>query len=133
MNPSNTECTHAGGVVRRSTESGRWYLIVQSMKEPSHWVLPKGHIERGETTEQTAAREVEEEAGVRAEIIEPLGTIEYERLGKRLRVLFYLMSHLEDVEQEEDREIRWCPADEAIETLTFEEMRDLVRDAEARP
>ena len=41
------------------------------------WPLPKGHVEAGETAEQAAVREVEEETGIRAEVVAALGTIDY--------------------------------------------------------
>src|SRR3546814_13459384 len=41
------------------------------------WSLPKGHIEQGETAEQTAMREVEEETGIQGTVLAPLGSIDY--------------------------------------------------------
>src|SRR5438046_8343836 len=41
------------------------------------WSLPKGHIEEGETPEQTAVREVAEETGISSTVVRPLGTIDY--------------------------------------------------------
>ena len=59
--------THAGGVVAREAGGERRYLLVRASRDPG-WVLPKGHIERGETPEQAAVREVAEEAGISIEI-----------------------------------------------------------------
>ena len=60
------------------------------------WVLPKGTIEKGETYEQTALREVREETGVRAKIIEYIGKSEYSfnipRNVVEKEVHWYLMS-----------------------------------------
>ena len=41
------------------------------------WSLPKGHLERGETYEDAAVREVEEETGIRGRLLAPLGTIDF--------------------------------------------------------
>ncbi|WP_165865751.1 NUDIX hydrolase [Vallicoccus soli] len=41
------------------------------------WSLPKGHIEPGESVEDTAVREVEEETGIRGTVLAPLGSIDY--------------------------------------------------------
>ena len=41
------------------------------------WSLPKGHIEAGESTEDAAVREVEEETGIRGRLLAPLGTIDF--------------------------------------------------------
>ncbi|MGE5587498.1 MAG: NUDIX hydrolase [Clostridia bacterium] len=46
------------------------------------WVLPKGKVEAGETSEAAALREVEEETGVRAEVLKPAGTSEYTYLSE---------------------------------------------------
>ncbi len=56
----------AGGVV--VDEAGRWLLIHRN----GRWDLPKGHLEAGESIETCAAREVEEETGVRGEVVRPL-------------------------------------------------------------
>src|SRR5690242_21793015 len=50
------------------------------------WSLPKGHIEEGETPEQTAVREVGEETGIVGAIIRPLGTIDYWFVAERRRI-----------------------------------------------
>ena len=56
----------AGGVV--VDDAGRWLLIHRN----GRWDLPKGHLEAGESIETCAAREVEEETGVRGEVVRPL-------------------------------------------------------------
>ncbi len=61
----------AGGVVFYKKS------ILLLKKENGSWVLPKGHIEIGEKKEEAALREVHEEAGVKAEILEYLDYIEY--------------------------------------------------------
>lgn len=61
----------AGVVVFRGDE----VLVIKNRF--GEWVLPKGKIEPGETPEEAALREVEEETGVRAEILRPAGTSEY--------------------------------------------------------
>lgn len=69
-----TEFTHAGGIVFRGKGTKKEFLIVKTKKPPYEWVLPKGHIELGESSKETAIREVREEAGVWAKIIKHLGT-----------------------------------------------------------
>ncbi|TSC78157.1 MAG: ADP-ribose pyrophosphatase [Parcubacteria group bacterium Gr01-1014_33] len=63
----------AGAVIFRETKKGREYLLLQHTDEADkktgksklgHWDFPKGHIEKGETTEKTVRREVKEETGV---------------------------------------------------------------------
>src|SRR3990172_5162316 len=64
--------TSAGGVVYRKSREKIEFLIVQHSGH-HRWVLPKGWIDAGETKEETAVREVKEEAGVEAEIQDYLG------------------------------------------------------------
>lgn len=56
----------AGGVV--VNDCGEWLMIHRN----GRWDLPKGHLESGERIEECAAREVEEETGVAAEVVRPL-------------------------------------------------------------
>jgi 8-oxo-dGTP pyrophosphatase MutT (NUDIX family) len=51
------------------------FLLVTSRRRPKQWVYPKGHVEDGERPEETAVREVEEEAGVLARITKMLDDI----------------------------------------------------------
>ena len=82
--------THAGGVVVRTVDGEREYLLVEARRSPGEWVLPKGHIEAGETPEAAAAREVEEEAGVRAAVVARAGESQYAVDGQPVRVVFFL-------------------------------------------
>lgn len=50
------------------------------------WCLPKGHIEKGETPQQTAVREVHEETGILGEVIDSIATIDYWFTGTTQRV-----------------------------------------------
>lgn len=68
----------AGGVVYK--QIGDKYLFLIGKHSGYHkWVLPKGLVEKGESLLETALREVEEEVGVKAKVVEmaPLKTIEY--------------------------------------------------------
>lgn len=50
------------------------------------WSLPKGHIEAGETREQTAAREIQEETGISGRVIGELGTIDFTFVAEGRRI-----------------------------------------------
>lgn len=61
--------THAGAVVWRQGPKGPLFLLVTARGRDDEWVLPKGHIDAGETAEQAARREVREETGLDIELI----------------------------------------------------------------
>jgi 8-oxo-dGTP pyrophosphatase MutT (NUDIX family) len=121
--------THAGGVVVRDSPSGPLYLIVEARREPGVWVLPKGHINDGETPEEAAVREVEEEAGCHATIVEPIGAI---RFGDT-RVAFFLMKYQHDVPRTESRGLFWGAYDQARERLSFGDTQALLARVHAAP
>ncbi|MCK6446575.1 MAG: NUDIX domain-containing protein [Planctomycetes bacterium] len=122
-------CTHAGGVVVRERAGVAEFLIVRSLKNREHWVLPKGHIDPGETAEVAAVREVREEAGVAAELERYLGTSEYVANGERCVIAFWRMRWLAEVGRAEDRELAWLPLAAAVTRLSFADARELVRRA----
>jgi 8-oxo-dGTP pyrophosphatase MutT (NUDIX family) len=98
--------------------------------------LPKGHPDGEETSLQAALREVREEAGVQAEVVESLGEVRYwyQRGGRRIAkvVEFFLLRYVSGDLADHDHEVehaRWVPAEEAVETLTYAGERDMVRRA----
>ncbi|KFI45860.1 ADP-ribose pyrophosphatase YjhB, NUDIX family [Bifidobacterium bohemicum] len=75
----------AGGLI--FDEHGRVALIARHSRNGHlEWCLPKGHIEKGETPEQTAVREVHEETGILGEIVDSIATIDYWFTGTSQRV-----------------------------------------------
>lgn len=119
----------AGGLVIRTDGDVPRLLIIRAKKNPQHWVLPKGHIESGESAEETATREVEEEAGVEAAPIAHAGSIDFNLDGSEIHVEYYLMEFQRQVGDGEQRGERWCTLEEADELLSFENTRQLIRDA----
>ena len=124
--------THAGGVVISGTGTRRRFLIARGSRAPYEWILPKGHIDPGETPEETARREVLEETGVEARVISALGTESFTYEGREVRVRYFAMRATGTGTAIEDRETRWCLLAEAETMLGFESARDMVRRAESQ-
>ena len=106
-------------------------LVTQHSKHKG-WDFPKGHREIYENEQQTALREVEEETGVKAEIIEKAGQTQYfyyEEGQKVLKtVVFYLMKYTGEGEASTAFEVsamKWLPIDNVEEQLTFKDTKQL--------
>ncbi|WP_145194874.1 NUDIX domain-containing protein [Planctomycetes bacterium Poly30] len=112
--------THAGGVVLRLQPGASPLVLVvrPSSGSRSEWVLPKGHIEPGESAEEAAVREVAEEAGVAASDPHYVGFIRYEASRGHVSCAFYSMNEDGPVPSEEDRPVAW---------LGLEKLRGLMR------
>lgn len=121
-----SDYTHAGGIVYRVVDGRPEYLVITAKENAAHWVLPKGHIEAGESPEAAAIREVREETGIDASTADPVGTIEFELGGESVRSVFYLMRADAAHDDAENRRQRWCRYDEALDLMTFDDSRDLV-------
>jgi 8-oxo-dGTP pyrophosphatase MutT (NUDIX family) len=103
------------------------------------WTLPKGTPTAGETTEQTALREVAEETGLEVRIVAPLPSIDYAFVQDATRIRktvhYFLMEPIGGDLSRHDHEferVRWVPFSEAGALLSFQTERDLVATAEAR-
>ncbi|WP_019973368.1 NUDIX hydrolase [Mycobacterium sp. 141] len=96
------------------------------------WSLPKGHIELGETAEQTAIREVAEETGIQGTVLAALGSIDYWFVteGRRVHktVHHYLMRFRDGELSDDDvevTEVAWVPLDELPSRLAYADERKL--------
>jgi len=131
----------AGGVLVRRLK-GRWVCaaIRPAGKPEGVWALPKGIVGRGERTDETALREVEEETGARGRLVTKLGDVRYvytwagERIFKV--VSFYLVRYrggrLGDVAPEHAHEIahvRWLQLEDAPRLLAYKGEREVVEKA----
>jgi 8-oxo-dGTP diphosphatase len=117
----------AGGVVVRD---GR--VAVVHRPRYDDWSLPKGKLDPGESWEDAAVREVEEETGVRASIVGELETSRYvDDKGRDKTVRWYRMEALEEGPFTPDHEVdqlRWLAPQEARALLTYDHDRALVDD-----
>ena len=135
------EQVSAGGVVHRR-RGRRTEVALISVGEPGRWQLPKGLVGRGETPEEAALREVEEETGLRCEVVAELERVEYWYFSKggarRVRfhkfVHFYLMRHVSgDVSGHDDEvnEARWVALEDAEGMLAFKGEKKALAEARA--
>jgi 8-oxo-dGTP pyrophosphatase MutT (NUDIX family) len=129
----------AGGVVLRGDLLAVIVPVKRSATGRRVLGLPKGHPKPGESPEAAATREVREETGLNAELVEKLGDIHYslDRAGRprAKRVSFYLFEYRSGDLRDHDHEIedaRWIPADEAVRTLTYPGEREMVARALSR-
>jgi 8-oxo-dGTP pyrophosphatase MutT (NUDIX family) len=125
----------AGGLVYRSNDS-ELEVVVCGRNAPPVWGLPKGTPDPGESREQTALREVREETGLEVEIERFIDTIDYwfvrpsDGVRCHKTVLYYLMSATGgdvSLHDQEFDEVRWLPADQAVETMTYEDEVEIVK------
>lgn len=127
--------TSAGGIVIRYASGQPWLVVGSRRRERDGrtWTLPKGTPNPGESREETAIREVEEETGLEVRITGPLDTIEYSfvQSGTRIHktVHYFLMEPVGGdlaLHDHEFDEVRWIRFDAAPTMLTFETERALV-------
>jgi 8-oxo-dGTP pyrophosphatase MutT (NUDIX family) len=134
----------AGGLLVHRLD-GAWMLgVIRPAGKPEGlWVLPKGQIDRGESREHAALREVAEETGVQGRSLGKLGDTRYwfnwdgERIFKI--VTFFLVEYesgrLGDVPEEfrhEVAEARWIPLEQAPELLAYRGEKEMAGRALAR-
>ncbi len=125
----------AGGVVYRRGPSGL-EVVVCGRDSDGVWGLPKGTPDAGESLEAAAVREVSEETGLKASIVDKIGVVEYwfAREGIRYHkwVHHYLMEasggSTEDHDFEYDR-VEWLPLEVALKRLSFRNEIDIVAKA----
>jgi 8-oxo-dGTP pyrophosphatase MutT (NUDIX family) len=128
----------AGGVVVRRFR-GRPYIAAVRVKGGEVVALPKGHIDPGETPAEAATREVREETGLHATLIEKLEDIRYwyVRGGKRILkdVSFFLFRYRSGSLRDHDHEVvgaEWVPLDEAPKLLSYRGEREVAAAAKSR-
>ena len=124
VTPVSDRVEAAGGVVVRD---GKVALVHRPRY--NDWTLPKGKLDAGESFEEAALREVEEETGLRARLVSELPPAHYEVNGRPKIVRYWLMN-VEDegdfVPNDETDELRWVPLDEAPTLLTYGRDKDVL-------
>ena len=130
IDASNTKVIRlvsAGGAVYRVSE-GVLEIVLCGLTEPQIWGLPKGTPDVGESMEETALREVQEETGLEVEIEATIGSVNYwfaspeDRARCYKTVHFYLMMAKGGDIQLHDHEfdtVQWFTIEEAVRVATY--------------
>ncbi len=122
----------AGGIVFNN----RGQVLVTQHSQNKHWSFPKGLIDPGQTTEEAAIREVREEGGVVAEIVDKVGCNKYvytlngEKIFKV--VTYFLMKYISGDPKDHDWEVSeagWYEPEDALKQLSFSQDKSLLKKA----
>lgn len=125
----------AGFILFRNTTHGRHYLLLDYGR---HWDYPKGHLEEGETNWRAAVRELKEETGIRQ--VDRVGGFERQmhyaffspKKGHITKTVTYFTGKTRSGNikiSDEHVGYAWLPYEEALEKLTYENARELLREA----
>jgi 8-oxo-dGTP diphosphatase len=118
-----------GGVIWRRGPDGLLEIVLVHRPAYDDWSLPKGKVERGETDEQAALREVEEETGLVCRLGPEMPSTHYrDRFGRPKTVRYWAMTpeRGELAGHHEVDEAEWVPVDEARPRISYEHDREIV-------
>jgi 8-oxo-dGTP pyrophosphatase MutT (NUDIX family) len=119
----------AGAIAVRQRGKQPEVVLVRS-RRTGDWIFPKGHIEDGESADEAAVRELEEEAGVTGEALTEVGSSRFRFDGEQYEVTYYLVRSETSRRSPEMREVKWCRLDEARTLLEFADAQRLLDKAE---
>ena len=131
--------TSAGAIILREIEGELKIALAQHQRTEKTWVLPKGHVEEGETIEIAALREIHEEAGLdNVQLIKHLGSFVRESAKSngdlvQKTIHFFLAYALENRQHTTPTDllfthVGWFKPSEAIELLPYESDQAFLRE-----
>jgi 8-oxo-dGTP pyrophosphatase MutT (NUDIX family) len=137
MDPEAAEVKASGGVVWRRADGAPVEIVVVHRPRYDDWSLPKGKLDRGESWEDAALREVEEEVGLRCRLGVELPPVHYrDNKGRAKAVRYWLMEPVDGgapfTPNDEVDEMRWLDVPAAAALLSYPHDAELVRLAAER-
>jgi 8-oxo-dGTP diphosphatase len=129
------EVKAAGGVVWRRGEDGLEVALVHRPRYDD-WSFPKGKLDRGESFQDGALREVAEEIGLRCALGDELSPTAYrDNKGRAKVVRYWLMEPLDGEFESNDEvdEMRWVSLADAEQLLSYDRDRELLREVPDEP
>lgn len=124
------QASQAAAIAFRLSDQDIQILVVSARRTPDTWIFPKGHIECGEAVDTAAIRELREEAGVEAVAVGHVGYSILHLKDTRILVDFVLAEYRADVGSDEMRDVRWCSVEQALEMLSHDYTRQILRKAQ---
>ena len=119
----------AGGVISRQKRDGRLEVLLIHRPHREDWTFPKGKLDRGETHEECALREVEEETGLVCALgLELPPTSHIDNKGRLKRVRYWMMYPMAGVAEPHNEvdAVQWLTLDRAARLLTYPRDRELL-------
>jgi 8-oxo-dGTP pyrophosphatase MutT (NUDIX family) len=130
----------AGGVIFKKTDCG-FVVALIATKNSTVWTLPKGIINKNETPEMAAVREIMEETGLTGEIVDSLGEKSYwfylkdENAKCKKTVTYFLLNYISGNIADYNFEVndaQWFPLEEALNRLSYTSDRNILNQAKER-
>lgn len=133
-NPQNTIFEFSAGGIVIDKERKVLVIKTKNLKGETVFTFPKGHIEKEETSQQAAVREVQEETGVLAKIIKKIKDVKYWFFKDNKKILknvcWYLMVPLDikPVISKEVEEVLWYPIEDVSKILSYNSDKELINE-----